>query len=231
MKKAYLMYIRTAVLTMSCSKQYIVQGLTSVQQLEGEMLRLKVYRDNQMLTIDSSMVVHGKFNFTGPVDSILLASLYVEEACVMPLVLEEGIVTMKIDALTQSATGTPLNDSLSFFIQRKMQLDAQMAELPRKESRMIMNGIEHNEILRQLNEENRLLMEQHEKLVSHFISSNYENVLGPGIFMIMTSSMNYPVITPQIDAILRTAPASFLSHPYVKEYIQIAEENMKKIKE
>lgn len=216
---------------MSCAKQYIVQGTSNVQQLEGEILRLKVLQANRMLTIDSAMVVHGKFNFTGSIDSILMASLYVEDNCVMPLVLEEGVVTMKIDAATQSATGTPLNDSLSFFIQKKMQLDAQMAELPRKESRMIMNGMEHNEILRLLNEENRLLMEEHERLVSSFISTHYENVLGPGIFMIMTSSLNYPVITPQIDTILRCAPPSFLSHPYVKEFIQVAEENMKKLNE
>lgn len=217
------------MLSTSCSKQYIVEGLSSVQQLEGEMLHLKVFHNNQMLTIDSSLVVHGKFSFNGPVDSILMATLFLREACVMPLVLEDGVVTMKIEEATQSATGTPLNDSLSFFIQKKMQLDAQLAELPRKESRMIMNGVDHQEIMRILNEESQSLIKEHDDLVTRFISTHYENVLGPGIFMILTNTLNYPVLTPQIESLLRGAPPSFLNHPYIKEYKQAAEENMKKL--
>ena len=48
--------------------------------------------------------------------------------------------------------------------------------------------------------------------------------------MILTSSLPYPVLTPQIEEIITNATPYFLGHPYVKEYIRIAEENREKAK-
>lgn len=42
--------------------------------------------------------------------------------------------------------------------------------------------------------------------VKEFISTNYDNVLGPGVFMMLCSSMPYPIMTPQIDEIISNAP-------------------------
>ena len=154
-----------------------------------------------------------------------------DNSSVMPLVLEDGRVEMKIGEISQSATGTPLNDTLSRFIQRKTQIDAQMAELPHRESQMIMDGIDHELIVRRLSEEAQELSAQNDRLVTRFIISNYNNVLGPGIFMILTSGLEYPIMNPQIEEILSDAPPYFLNNPYVKEYIKAAEANMKKIHE
>ena len=97
-----------------------------------------------------------------------------------------------------------------------------------RESQMIMDGLDHESILRELNREAQELNRQNDQLVTRFIISNYNNVLGPGIFMILTNSFEYPVLSPQVEEILSDAPPYFLNHPYVKEYIKAAEENMKK---
>jgi hypothetical protein len=47
--------------------------------------------------------------------------------------------------------------------------------------------------------------------------------------MIMTSSYKYPILNPQIDEILSQATPYFRNHPYVKEYVKAANENMEKI--
>lgn len=221
----------SAAVLVSCADQYVVNGTSNVEGLEGKTLFLKVFAGEDMRSIDSSRVVHGKFCFKGVMDSVMMANVFVDDTSVMPLVLEDGEVSLTIGENSQSATGTPLNDSLSHFIQRKTQIDAQMAELPHLESQMIMDGASSDQINAELGEKARELTDENDRLVSRFISNNYNNVLGPGVFMIMTSALQYPILTPKIDAIISQAPPYFLNHPYVREYIKAAESNMEKMHE
>ena len=105
-----------------------------------------------------------------------------------------------------------------------------MAELPHLEAQMIMDGTDHNEIIYELGKQSRELSAENDELISRFIRANYNNVLGPGIFMILTSSLPYPILTPQLEEIITNAPSYFLGHPYVKEYIKRAKENEEKSK-
>ena len=56
-----------------------------------------------------------------------------------------------------------------------------------------------------------------------FITENFDNVLGPGIFMMMTSSFQYPELTPWIEDIMSKATDNFKNDPYVKEYMEAAQ--------
>ena len=215
----------------SCSEQYLVSGSSNVEGLEGKMLYLRVFKDDDMCAIDSSRVVHGRFKFRGIMDSVMMANVFLDDNSVMPVVIEQGDVCVQIDENTQSATGTPLNDSLTSFIQKKLQIDARMAELPHLESQMIMNGIDHDQILIELGQQAHELEIENDRLITRFIRSNYNNVLGPGVFMIMTSSLEYPILNPQIEEIISQAPPYFMNHPYVREYIKKAESNMEKLRQ
>ena len=93
-----------------------------------------------------------------------------------------------------------------------------------------MNGTDDDERVFELSKQLSQLEAENDKLITRFIRDNYNNVLGPGIFMILTSSLPYPVLTPQIEEIITNATPYFLGHPYVKEYIRIAEENREKAK-
>lgn len=214
-------------LLLSCKSQYAVKGFSNVDDLEGKMLTLKVYVDGEMKSIDSTRVVHGRFSFGGGMDSTMLANVFLGDLSLRPIVLEEGEVKLNIGETQQTATGTPLNDTLTGFIQRKTQLDAQMAELPHLESQMIMNGTDYDEVMYELSKQSRQLVAENDRLITRFICDNYNNVLGPGIFMILTSRLPRPVLTPQIEEILTHATPYFLGHPYVRKYIEEA----KKIKE
>lgn len=229
MKKIDILILGLLCMATSCASQYTINGTSSLEQLEGQMLYLKVFRDNNMLAIDSSQVVHGRFKFGGAMDSVVMANLYLGNMSLMPVVIEDGEVKVKLAEVLQSATGTPLNDTLQSFITRKTQLDARMEELSHKESRMVMDGMDHDEVLRLLSDEAVKITEENDQLVTRFITNNYDNVLGPGIFMIMTSKMTYPILNPQIESILSQGTPYFLSNPYVKEFKRIAEENMETI--
>lgn len=214
-----------------CSDHYMVNGSTSVHGMEGKMLYMKVFENQKLKDIDSCCVTHGKFSFKGYSDSTMMVNLFWGNQSLMPVVLEGEKIEMKIDEVAQIATGGPLNDSLYSFIKRKTQIDNQMADLPRKEGRMVMDGMEHDEVMTRLSDEARRLSIESDQLVSGFIKQNYNNVLGPGVFMIMTSEFAYPVLTPQIEELIIGAPSYFLEHPYIKEYLRVARENMDKLQQ
>ena len=209
-------------LLLSCKSQYLVKGSSNVDELEGKMLTLKVYVDGEMRSIDSTRVVHGRFSFGGSMDSTMLANVFLGDLSLRPIVLEEGEVKLNIGETQQTATGTPLNDTLSGFIQRKTQLDARMAELPHLESQMVMDGTDYDEIIYELGKQSQQIAIENDQLITRFIRDNYNNVLGPGVFMILTSGLPHPILTPQIEEILTHATPYFLGHPYVRKYIEEA---------
>lgn len=231
MKKLLSSILVGTALLASCSDQYLVSGSSNVEELEGRMLYLRVFRDTSMCSIDSSKVVHGRFQFRGVMDSVMMASVFLEDNSVMPLVLESGDVSVQIDENIQSATGTPLNDTLTSFIRKKSQIDARMQELSSMELKMVMDGKDHDQVLMELSAPFRELEYENDRLITRFIRSNYNNVLGPGVFMILTSGLQYPVLNPQIEEIISQAPPYFRNHPYVKEYIRAAESNMEKLRQ
>ena len=67
--------------------------------------------------------------------------------------------------------------------------------------------------------------------VKQFIIDNYQNVLGPSVFMMMCSTLPYPIMTPQIEDIMRTAPLEFKKNELVKDFLSKAKENMQLIEE
>ena len=215
----------------SCSEQYLVSGSSNVEGLEGRILYLRVFKDSDMCAIDSSRVVHGKFMFRGIMDSVMMANVFLGDNSVMPVVLESGDVNLRIDENVQSSTGTPLNDSLTNFIQKKSQIDARMNELSRMELQMMMNGMDEDQIRIELESKARQLEVENDRLMTRFIRANYNNVLGPGVFMIMTSGFQYPILNPQIEEIISQAPPYFMNNPYVREYIKVAESNMEKLRQ
>ena len=51
------------------------------------------------------------------------------------------------------------------------------------------------------------------------------------IIMMLCSSLPYPIMTPQIDDIIKDAPYSFKDNKLVREFLSKARENMKLIEE
>ena len=61
--------------------------------------------------------------------------------------------------------------------------------------------------------------------MTKFVVNNFDNVLGPGVFMMITSQYRFPVLTPQIEDIMSKATEKFKNDPYVKDYYKTAQEN------
>ena len=224
MNKIYYSLIAVAVLT-SCASSYRVEGSTSLSALDGNKLYLRAVKDGEAKNIDSCDVVHGEFHFAGLLDTVRMANLFMDDESIMPVVLEEGDIVVKIDNANQSVGGTPLNDSLYHFIDRHNQLTNRMNELSHRQSQMLLDGIDEETINEQLSIEAAKIAQEEDSLVTHFIVDNFDNVLGPGVFMMITSQFRFPVLTPQIEDIMSKATKTFKNDPYVREYYQAAQEN------
>ncbi len=221
--------IISALIFTSCASEYRIEGSSSVSRLDGKMLFVKVPQGETMISVDSAEVVHGLFQMEGAVDSTMIASLYMDDQSVMPLVIEKGNIQIQIENTRIVASGTPLNDKLYDFVSKKNSLDDRAYEVERLESRMIMDGKSMQEVESEITKEREKLSEAMDQLVKTFIQENYHNILGPGVFIMLCNGFPYPILTPLIEEIVNDAPDSFKNHSLVKEYVEVARENMEKL--
>ncbi|MEG0454048.1 MAG: DUF4369 domain-containing protein, partial [Bacteroides sp.] len=143
----------------SCTPTYNLEGSSSVSSLDGRMLFIKTLSNGEWVKVDSAEVIHGLFSMKGVVDSVMMVSLYMDDESIMPLVLENGNIKITINNTELKATGTTLNDALYEFVDKKNAMDLQIAELERKEARMVMDGGDLAEIHEQLSQEGSVLIE------------------------------------------------------------------------
>lgn len=215
----------TVVTCASCANSYNIEGTSNVSTLDGRMLYLKILKNNELKNIDSCDVVHGQFAFSGTIDSVRMANIYMDKESVMPVVLESGDIVIKLDNTQQMISGTPLNNKLFKFMKRYDQLQNQSAELVHKHDQAIMDGRNMAVVNQQLAAEAQDIDQKLDDLVTNFVIENFDNVLGPGIFMMVTSSYQYPELTPWIEDIMSKATDKFKNDNYVKEYMEAAERN------
>lgn len=221
-----ILYSLIAIVTLaSCSDSFNIQGTSNVSTLDGRMLYLKVLTDNDFKNLDSCDVVHGKFQFSGTVDSAHMGSIFMDDESVLPLVLEGGNINIRLDDIQQTVSGTPLNDKLFQFFKKYNQLKNQEGELVHKHDQAIMNGRDMNHVNTMLAAEQERLIDQEDKLVTTFVCDNFDNILGPGVFFMMTVGFQYPELTPWIEDIMSKATDKFKNNPYVKDYYEKAQEN------
>lgn len=224
MNKIFYAFISLLALT-SCANSYDITGTSNVSTLDGRMLYLKVLKDAEFKSVDSCDVVHGQFHFDGTFDSVRMANIFMDDEPVLPLVLESGAITVKLDDTQQVVSGSPLNDKLFGFFKKYQQLQNQQRELVHKHDQAIMNGSDMNVVTRQLTAEANRLAEQEDKLVTTFVTDNFDNVLGAGVFFLVTMGNQYPMLTPWIEDIMSKATDHFKNDSYVKDYYQKAQEN------
>ena len=146
----YICGLVIACSLVSCAESYSVHGASSVSALDGSKLYLKTIKNNEVKNLDSCEVVHGQFRFAGLLDTVCMANLFMDDESIMPVVLEKGEISIKIDNASQIVSGTPFNDKLYEFIDFHNQLDNQMGELSHKQSQMLLDGIDEETINQQL---------------------------------------------------------------------------------
>lgn len=208
----YALFVISALA--SCAESYTIQGSSSLALLDGNKLYLKAMEGRDMKTLDSCDVVHGKFRFSGMLDTTQMAALFMGEKSVLPIVVERGDIRVRIEDTQQKVSGSPLNEVLYVFLDRHNQLQNDLIELGHRESRMMLEGIDEVTINQEIAKEWNTITQREDSLVTNFVVDNFDNVLGPFIFIQMSSSV------PQVEHIWSKAPDTFKQQPDVSEFYQ-----------
>ncbi len=228
-KSVHIAGILLGVATMlcSCSDQYNILGSSSVDTYEGNTLYLKVVSHTDgVYAHDSAEVIHGRFGFEGVVDTVCMAQLFMGEHCLLPLVLETGEISISFSDAERIVRGGNLNEKLYKFLIENSRLKNEISNMSHKIARKIMMGAPPARY-HSLEKKSVALQEKLDKLWTSFIIDNSDNVLGPTYFHEYTRQYFYPVITPQIEKILKRVPESFVNNPGVQMYIRDARFNMR----
>lgn len=221
-----LLLLISGLFLVSCTEQYNIAGNSTVPVLDGRMLYLKVTPNGiASENIDSCKVIHGRFNFFGAVDSVVLAQVCMDNENVMPIVLENGKLTISVDNIGQRVSGGPLNDRLYKFYRQRNRIDNEMWEVQQRAIQMMQAGCPMEKIDMKLSKKVAVLNKKSEDLETKFIVDNSDNVLGPGFFMMLCNQYPKPIMTDHINDILRRVPETFRTTPFVEDYIRRASHN------
>ena len=232
MTKQFLLLLLITVFLSSCGKSYKIKGSSSVPTLDGKTVYVKVIKNDKWVTIDSAEIVHGEFKLNGSVDSVEMASIFLDDESVAPIVLESGAMELSITQSDITVKGTTLNDKLYKFVAKKNYIDDRAQENQRLESQRILDGVDPDEAQEQMNEGNAKLSDELKGYVKSFIRENYDNVLGPSVFlMVCSSTFPYPLLTPDLQELVDQAPENFRNNPKIKEYVGKAKDNIQNIQE
>ena len=136
-----------------------------------------------------------------------------------------GEIQISFTDTEQTVRGGTLNERLYKFLNENARLQSEIQSNTHNLARLIMAGSSPSTHM-QIERRNEYLQDRLDKLWINFISSNSDNVLGPIYFMEYAQQYFYPVITPQIEKIIKHAPESFLQNPEVQSYLQDARLNM-----
>ena len=215
----------------ACSSTYQITGNSDITTLDGKILSLRTLQDGHWVEVDSAEVVHGLFSMNGKADTTRMVTIYFDNQGIMPIILENGDINVSISNQTMRAEGTPLNDALYDFIRVRNSMERQLGILNSREARLIMEGANPDFIHMQIQQEIDSINRQMNSFARSFISDNFNNILGPSVFMMMCSTLPYPILTDEIEAILNSAPESFLNQEWVKDFISKAKENQQLIEE
>ncbi len=222
----FLSYLTALIIVMfvtSCGISYNIEGTSDISGLDSRMMYLKTRVNSEFKSIDSTEVLHGKFGLSGSTDSVRIAFLVMNESnAPLPLVLEKGDIRVSLNKSNSEWGGTPLNDKLYRFVKSLDSLTVQLDDLEHQYTLAFMDGEDMNEVIPRLSRANQHLNLCIDTLITQSISANFDNILGPGIFMIVTQGEQYPQMSPWVVEIMSKATDFFKNDPYVKEYLEAA---------
>jgi len=159
----------------SAPKSYIIEGVVPDESYNNQMVYL--YDNETNKQVDSTLVVDGKFTFTGSVDTAVIRRLVIDWLSAN-LILENGKIFVDM-AAPLSAIGTPLNDGRSKY---QTELAALIKESNEKWALIKQNqGIDEKTLNKLIDENGELYGKKIDSLCTVIFIANKNNALGTSV--------------------------------------------------
>lgn len=209
--------LMSAAMLVSCGDCYHIDGKSSSSHFDGKMAYLRML-DDAGTVVDSAEIVHGTFKMSGDVDSVMMLMLYMDDACIAPLVLEDGEMTVDISYADATVSGTHLNDSLYAFLRRKKGYDNEFSRMDSEIARQVLDGGNYDTVKEEVGNACDKLCSDYYGYIEDFITSNYDNVLSSGVFLLICRSTPVDVLPESFFSIFDDAPDTFKEQPALAGY-------------
>lgn len=181
------------------------------------MVTLKTMKDNELISIDSTMMTEGKFEFAGSVD---VADIYAidfkspEDRLILFLENSDITITGNVDNIMSSEiTGSETQDLLVEFNKMQEELSAPLMEVQQKFQAAAMDGSLTPELEEQLRNEFNAENEKMVKAVKEFAMNNTNSVLSA--YITLTQLANQ-LSFEELEGIVSSFPADIQESPFVK---------------
>lgn len=206
----------------SCGNNgYTVEGVISGNCFNGDTIYLKHYSGDSLSEAGFTEIRDCEFEFNGAIEKPSLAALYLNETFLMPLVLENGTVSIVVGDETVRANGTELNEALYAYIDEVDEYSIAVSEISRMEARLIMDGSVPATAKEQAEKQLRSVDEEMRRYVCAFIRTHYCDVLGPLAFRQWFGHMRYPMSDENVRKLVDEAPDVFKESHEVRSIISL----------
>ncbi len=188
MKKKFLIISLVLLAFIGCQqKGYKISGEAAGIELDSAQVFLSERINRIWQNLDSTVIVDGKFELKGEVDSVRVVSLIVvnknsDMNRMEPFILEDGKIRVEIDSADIIITGTRQNDAFNLYKKEKKQLTNKLdAEYEKFMS--LPDSLKTKELEDSISDKtNKMIEEMAEKDVDYSMKA-VNSVIGNYIFM------------------------------------------------
>ena len=210
----------------SCAEhQYFVKGTSTQSMLDGEYAYMVPMNSRSNALIDSCRVVHGKFEMSGPLDSVQCVIISMGTYGI-PMVLESGEVHINLQNSDTQVGGTPLNDTFYRFLYSRDSLLMLRNDIQGASNDLLRRGYSEEYVYAYSQDAFLENDTQLDSLEYNFVSNNFDNVLGITWFLRMgdraSRQTGYYTLTPLMKDLYNHAPSYFRNNPDIKSFYQHA---------
>ncbi len=217
--KKFLFLSAIAVLFAACQSksQYTINGEIADASYEGQQISLVEMTDDEMVTVDSTIVTNGKFEFKGEAETPVLRFLTLGEGQNQArslVMVEPGKINVAYDSGFQ-VTGSPINNAYNEFDLKQKELTAKIRTLSEQYNTAQADGTMTEELDVELTSAYEKVADEAKVLNYNFVKTNIDNELGQYLFM-TTSGM---FETEQQKEILAMASEEYKAKKNVKRIV------------
>jgi thiol-disulfide isomerase/thioredoxin len=218
MKKITLFLCSALLVLAACNKhqnEYTINGHLDDADFEGKTVYL--YDAFQGTELKSAVITNGTFTFTDTVSSPVLVSIRTVDGeeinYSLMAVLEPG--TIYADLVTDSLSGTALNDNLHKFVMFENEIGDGLQE-DYTQMMIIEDEAEQKEAMKEFEARYEEAMAQYNQIVNQNYNENKSNILGV-YFLNNMQELTYE----QLNTMLQDAAPVVVNHPSVQQKLEM----------
>lgn len=206
-----------SLLNVACgNREYTLNGSVPHAFFNGDTAYAVSVSGDSVAVLSKGVIERGRFSLSGSADSVAVASLYISQKPVTPFIIEPGEISVFIAEKGVDVKGTPLNDALGSCLAVKDSFGVMMADILRKEARLLMEGVPGDEARVVVEDEFAVAAAKIEVYIDSFVRAHYNDVVGPFALGIYCNGMNYSMLRPKIQKLINDAPEKFRKNRFVE---------------